>query len=100
MSSRRRVPLRDSSKTFKPSHRAHKYAIERVDNRIIFGAKANSNAHRNFMRCASDIVRLRHKDVVLDFSNVKKAYPDGMVPVICGSDWLKRTAIAVSIRLP
>ena len=45
-------------------------------------------------------MRSRPNAITLDFRRITHAYPNGMVPIVCTVDHLKRQGVAVSLMLP
>lgn len=74
--------------------------VYRDGNKLRFVRKANAQAHREFMGMISYCVKENYSEVVLDFSSVTNAYPNGMVPIISSLDLLKRKGIKFDIILP
>lgn len=68
--------------------------------RIVFVEKINSKAHRDYMFAIHDALRRGCAAVVLDFETVTRAYPDGMIPILCSLDKLRRQGISISATLP
>jgi len=75
-------------------------AVTRQDNRILFGERVNAGAHRQYMWCLSDLRQRGYEDVTLDFSQAKTAYPNGMIPILCSVDVLRREDLDVEAVLP
>ena len=72
----------------------------RRDNRIYFIGKINAQAHREFMGMIDYCVKDGYDTIKLDFSSVKNAYPNGMIPLIANIDRQKRAARKIITTLP
>ena len=72
----------------------------RKDNRIRFNGKVNAQAHREFMGMLDYCIKDGFETIVIDFSGVRNAYPNGMVPIISSLDIQKRVGRKISIILP
>jgi len=70
------------------------------NNKIVFFSKVNPYCHRQFMSILDYILQDNEKTITLDFSRVRKAYPDGMVPIITTIDYLKRCGVSIHVSLP
>ena len=69
-------------------------------NRIIFGEKINSETHRDYMFALHDAMKIGQAELCLDFEDTKKAYSDGMIPILCSLDSLRRSGVSISADLP
>lgn len=76
------------------------YYVNLQGNRIVFGEKVNSKAHRDYMFAAYDGLKKGYKELTLDFEGTEKAYSDGMIPILCSLDQLRREGIVVNSILP
>lgn len=74
--------------------------VFRKSNRIYFIGKVNAQAHREFMGMMDYCVRDGFDTIELDFSSVKNAYPNGMVPIIANIDRQKREGRHIDTILP
>jgi anti-sigma regulatory factor (Ser/Thr protein kinase) len=74
--------------------------VHRRDNRIRFVGKVNAQAHREFMGMLDYCLKDGYDTLVIDFSSVKNAYPNGMVPIITNIDYLKRSGRKIQLYLP
>jgi hypothetical protein len=72
----------------------------RKDNRVYFLGKINAQAHREFMGMIDYCVRDGYDTIIIDFSIVKNAYPNGMIPLIANIDRQKRTGRKIRIIFP
>jgi len=70
------------------------------NNRIVFFSKVNPYTHRQFMSILDYILQDNEKVITLDFSKIRRAYPDGMIPIITTVDYLKRMGVKVHVSLP
>lgn len=69
-------------------------------NRIIFGERVNDRAHRALLQLLSKPAASSLDRIVLDFSETIRAYPDGMVPIICSLHSLRQSGVTYSLTLP
>lgn len=69
-------------------------------NRLKFFGKVDSYSHLHFMRCLDYFKEDGHKRIILDFSNVKSAFPNGMVPIIATMDLLRDQGVEILCSLP
>ncbi len=76
------------------------WTVHQEENRIRFTDKVNSYAHPQFMWCLHKCRTFDYEDIILDFSMCDRAYPNGMIPLLAGSDALRREKVNLSIILP
>jgi hypothetical protein len=69
-------------------------------NKIIFDERVNAAAHRDFMRQVQAAIRAGVDSLVLDFSASKRTFADGMVPILCGVEAIRREGMGVVAVLP
>ncbi len=82
-------------------YRPRRNPIGREGNTIIFHDRADSMAHRFCTAALREAVDGRgYEDLILDFSRIDRAYPDGMVPLICEVVALRRAGVDFSLVLP
>lgn len=74
--------------------------VDAEGSRIVFRRKVNPAGHRDFMFVLGRCLRSRPDIVTLDFGQISHAYPNGMIPIICTADHLRRMGLAVSLVLP
>lgn len=74
--------------------------VRRSGNRIKFLNKVDPYAHLHFMRALNYFLQERYKRLILDFSRVKSAYPNGMIPIIATLDLLREMNIEILCSLP
>ncbi|PKM65358.1 MAG: hypothetical protein CVU95_15595 [Firmicutes bacterium HGW-Firmicutes-2] len=71
-----------------------------VGNKFICPQKVNPYAHRKFLLSMNEIVARGYEEVLIDFTKVTNAYPNGMVPIISSIDYYRRLGIKFKISLP
>jgi len=70
------------------------------NNTIFFTSKINAYSILEFCSAISYFKNLQKTSLTIDFRNVKKVFPDGMLPIICSVDDLRELGIKVLINLP
>ena len=79
----------------------HKKSIWRTDNTFQFIDKIDWSTSIDFRKAIFGAVNHRgYSDIVLDFSGVKKAYPNGIVPIITEIDAYKKVGVDFSLIPP
>ena len=76
--------------------------MKRIENRILFPYRVGWSASIGFRKMLHGLVEKRgYEEIVLDFSRVVKAYPNGMVPVISEmTHYKERRKIDFSVVFP
>lgn len=74
--------------------------VRRIKNKIKFFGKVDSYSHLHFMRAIDYFNQENHDRLILDFTNVKSAFPNGMVPIISGLDPIREKGIEILLSLP
>lgn len=70
------------------------------DSTIIINGKVNSYNVKDFCGAISLFKNSNSNNLTIDFSNVEKAYPNGMLPIIATVQKLRESGIDVKIQLP
>ena len=76
--------------------------VKRIENRILCPYRIGWSASIGFRKMLHGLVEKRgYEEIVLDFSRVVKAYPNGMVPVISEmTHYKERRKIDFSVVFP
>ncbi|MCR1811984.1 STAS-like domain-containing protein [Sulfurospirillum sp. hDNRA2] len=74
--------------------------VSRSKNKIFFFAKINAYTHVQFMGILKYCLDENPDTLIFDFSKVKSAYPDGMIPIINTIDILRRQKIKIKCIYP
>lgn len=67
---------------------------------IYFKQKINSYSILHFITAVNYVKDLGFKDITVDFTNVLKVFPNGILPIICTIETLRAQNISVKIKLP
>lgn len=67
---------------------------------ITFTEKINSISILHFISAVKYAFKLGYKELTVDFSKVKKVFPNGILPIICSIDELRISGINIYIKLP
>lgn len=67
---------------------------------INFVEKINSISIIDFCSAVSYAIKLGYNELTVDFTKVKKVFPNGILPIICEIDDLRLKGINVYIKLP
>lgn len=70
------------------------------DSTIIIDGKVNLCNVKDFCDAVSLFKNSNNNNLTIDFSNVQKAYPNGMLPIIATVQKLREPDIDITIRLP
>ena len=72
-----------------------KIDIQRADNQLVMPEKINWQAATNFLFQIYTVTqKLGYESAIIDFSEVKHAYPNGMVPIISRIDSLRQQGVS------
>jgi anti-anti-sigma regulatory factor/anti-sigma regulatory factor (Ser/Thr protein kinase) len=74
--------------------------FRRRDNTIVINGKVNSYNVKDFCAAINLFKQTGRKELTIDFSNVTKAYPNGMLPIIATVQKLGVENIKIYIKLP
>lgn len=74
--------------------------VKKIGNKLVFYDRVNPTAHLHFMRALNYFLVDGHNKLLLDFSRVNTAYPNGMIPIITTIDSIKQQGIHVICTLP
>lgn len=88
-----------SSRSFGGKKR-RRSACRLVDDRIVFGEKIDSWAARDAFRAIGYAIKQGIGGLTLDFSQTKRAYPEGMIQIIAFADHLRRRDAHFDVILP
>lgn len=67
---------------------------------ITFTEKINSITILHFISAIRYSLKLGYKKLTIDFSKVKKVFPNGMLPILCAVDELRSSGIKLYVKLP
>ncbi len=75
--------------------------VDRDGNTISFGPRVNDQALRDFVALANEaITRRGYQDLVFDFTNSERAYPQSMLPIFALADAYRADGVGIDLRLP
>jgi anti-sigma regulatory factor (Ser/Thr protein kinase) len=74
--------------------------VIRDGGRIRFLDRFQSRGVNYFLRHVDEALAKGYTDIVLDFSEVKGAFVDSMLPVITTADWLRANGSVIGVDLP
>lgn len=85
-----------------PYHRKSRLTTvyRQLDNSIVILGKANSYNVRDFCAALFLFKKTNNTTLLVDFSNVQQAYPNGMLPIIATLEKLRREDISITVQLP
>ena len=69
-------------------------------NCIKFQWEVVARTHRKFLSCLCDWREGNYDELHLDFSKCRKAFPEGMLPLLATTDALRREGVTVTLTLP
>jgi hypothetical protein len=71
-----------------------------IDDRIRFPERVNGPVGMDAIRCLSQARQSHASGITLDFSGVRRAYPEGMMQVVAHVDHLRREGMHFDVILP
>jgi hypothetical protein len=76
------------------------YCVAREDNTLVFRDRVQDKAVRDFLYALADARERGYQDIVLDFSRCERAYPEGVLPIVCVVDALTSENVGFRALLP
>jgi hypothetical protein len=74
--------------------------VERTGNRISFSEDVSGKTFSYFLSALGDARSGGHEDITIDLRYAARSFADGVVPMICSLDHLRRDGVEFGVELP